>query len=183
MNKFRRWYQGGPELDREIEMRFGDLVERAIEGELASWSEKPRGRLARVVLLDQLARNLHRGTARAYAGDQRALELALEMLDRNDVAAFTLEERLFVVMPLVHSEDLRIQERAVALAQQMIEDSPPELRPAWSLGAGRTAYYRDVVARFGRFPHRNVVLGRKSSTDELAFLEAEAVRPAPLAAG
>jgi uncharacterized protein (DUF924 family) len=79
--------------------------------------------------------------------------------------------------------EIQLQESAVALAQQMIEDSPPELRPAWSLRAGRTAYYRDVVARFGRFPHRNVVLGRKSTADELAFLEAEAVRPAPLAAG
>lgn len=182
INKFRRWYQGGPELDREISTRFGDVIERALTGGLGDWGATRRGRLALVIVLDQFARNVHRGTPRAYAGDERALSLALEMLERGDLDGLGSEQRLFVTMPLVHAEYLAMQERSVELADRILAEEPsPELRAAWATGAARTRHYRDVIRRFGRFPHRNAILGRASSTAELAFLEEEAKAAPPLA--
>jgi uncharacterized protein (DUF924 family) len=183
MSKIRRWYQGGPELDREIEKRFGDVIERALTGGLGDWENIPRGRLALVIVLDQLARNVHRGTPRAYAGDARARELALGLIEGGHWAEFNAEEQLFTLMPLVHAEDLALQDRAVELADRMVEQaSSEELRAAWALGAARTRHYRDIVRRFGRFPHRNAILGRASTAQELAFLAAEAQAAGPLPA-
>lgn len=181
MSKFRRWYQGGPELDLEISTRFGDIIERALTDGLGDWAATKRGRLALVIVLDQFARNVHRGRPRAYAGDVRALALALEMLERGDLEGLGSEERLFVTMPLVHAEYTAMQERAVELADRIAAEEPSaDLKTAWSVGAARTRHYRDVVRRFGRFPHRNTILGRASSAAELAFLEEEAKAAPPL---
>lgn len=171
MEKFRRWYQGGPELDLEIDTRFGGLVERALDGGLEHWAESRRGRLALVILLDQWTRNLYRGSPRTYAGDARALELSLSMIELGDLAVLGEEEQLFAIMPLVHAEDLAMQDEAVLLADRIAEGAPPgELRDAWMVGSARTRHYRSIVARFGRFPHRNAVLGRRSTAEEVAFL-------------
>jgi uncharacterized protein (DUF924 family) len=172
--KIQRWYQGTPELDLEIDARFGNLVERALDGGHEDWTDSPLGSLALIIVLDQFARNLHRGTRRAYAGDVRALALALRMLERGETAAFELEAQLFAMMPLVHAEDLKMQDRAVELADQMVVAATNEdLRAVWSTGATRTRHYRDVIRRFGRFPGRNIALGRTSTTQELAFLRGE----------
>jgi uncharacterized protein (DUF924 family) len=174
MHKIRRWYQGTPQLDLEIDARFGELVEQTLDGKLTGFGHEPRSRLALIIVLDQFARNLHRGTPRAYAGDARALELALGMLEQGQTAALPSEERLFAIMPLVHAENPKMQDRAVELAAQMVAEAPnDDLRTAWSGGAARTRHYRDIVRRFGRFPHRNAILGRPSTADELAFLEEE----------
>jgi uncharacterized protein (DUF924 family) len=183
MEKFRRWYQGGPALDLEIDTRFGGLVERALDGGLEHWAESRRGRLALVILLDQWTRNLYRGSPRTYAGDVRALELALRMLELGDLAALSEEEQLFAIMPLVHAEDLAMQDQGVVLAERIAgRASLPELEAAWAVGAARTRHYRSIIAQFGRFPHRNAVLGRRSTPEELAFLRAEEGAPSPLAA-
>lgn len=180
MHKLQRWYVGSPALDREIDRRFGEVIERALEGGYEEWVDSPRGTLALIVVLDQLARNVHRGTARAHAGDARALKLALWLLKLPEVTAFNLEERLFAMMPLVHAEDPQMQDRAVELAEQIAAAAEDEdLRAVWSMGAGRTKHYREIIRRFGRFPHRNVALGRPSSAEELAFLQAAEVAPAP----
>jgi uncharacterized protein (DUF924 family) len=182
-NKFRRWYQGGAQLDLEIETRFGDVLERALSGGSSDWAETPRGRLALVIVLDQFARNVHRGTPRAYEGDARALALALEMLERDDMNGFGSEERLFVSMPLVHAEYAAMQERAVELADGIVMSEPNlELRGPWSFGAARTRHYREIVRRFSRFPQRNAILGRASSEEELAFLEEESKAAPPIPA-
>jgi uncharacterized protein (DUF924 family) len=174
MAKFRRWYQGGAELDREIQTRFGRLIERALGGGLDDWTETLSGQLALVIVLDQFTRNVHRGTPRAYAGDRRALSLALAMLEQGALSSLDSEAQLFVMMPLVHAEDVAMQARAVELADRLaVEEPREELRAAWAIGAQRTRYYQSVIARFGRFPHRNAVLGRYSSSDEQAFLDAE----------
>jgi uncharacterized protein (DUF924 family) len=174
LQKIRRWYQGTPQLDLEIDTRFGDVVEQALNDGLEGFPDDPRSRLALIIVLDQFARNLHRGTPRAYAGDARALALALQMLEGGDTAALPLEERLFALMPLVHTEDLEMQDRAVELSEQMVTAAPnDDLRSVWSTGAARTRHYRDIIQRFGRFPHRNAILGRKSSAEELAFLADE----------
>jgi uncharacterized protein (DUF924 family) len=180
--KFRRWYQGGAELDAKIRARFSSLIERALSGQLAEWQSGPRGRLALILLLDQFTRNAFRGMARAYAGDAAALELALPMLEDDVYRALDLEQRLFCVMPLLHSESLALHDRAVALSEAMVLDAASELRGCWQLGAQRTQYYRETIRRFGRFPHRNEILGRASSVEELAFIAEDAKRASPLPA-
>lgn len=183
MQKIRRWYQGGPELDLEIDARFGELIESALNGGLRDWRETARGQLALVIVLDQLTRNVHRGTARAHAGDARALALSLEMIERGALAGFSSEEQLFAIMPLVHAEDLAMQERGVELAERLAAEAHTEdLRAAWAGGAQRTRYYRDIIRRFGRFPRRNAALGRVSTAEELEFIRAEDAGPGPLPA-
>lgn len=179
--KFRRWYQGGAEIDRAIQAQFGDVVARMLAGQLTSWRTTPRGRLVTLVVLDQFTRNLYRETPQAYAGDDAALALAREMLASSDFGSFSLEERLFVTMPLVHTEDADVIGEAALVAKAMAEEAPPALRGPWMIGFERVCHYRSVVARFGRFPHRNAILGRASTAEELAFLEEEARRAPPLA--
>lgn len=179
--KFQRWYLGGAALDAEIGERFGALIAAALDGQLQHWCATPRGRLALIVLLDQFTRNIHRGTPRAYAGDRAALALALQALADDGFHAHSLEEQLFVIMPLVHAEELPLQVRAVELVRQLLERAPPALREPWQRGYLRAQHYRSVIARFGRFPQRNAILGRPSSSEEQAFLDEEALRPGPLA--
>ncbi len=183
--KVRRWFQGGPDFDRAIEARFSRLVRKALAGDLDAWTATPRGRLALVIALDQLPRNLHREEPRAYAGDARAQEIALEAMDAGAQRALSAEERIFLNMPLVHAEDPVLQERAVAEARALAADAEPSVRDALSMAVEQAAKYRDVIARFGRFPHRNVILGRESSPEEEAFLIGwrERVPPARLRAG
>jgi uncharacterized protein (DUF924 family) len=180
--KFARWYQGGDDLDRSIRLRFSGLIERALSGQLSEWQSEPRGKLALILLLDQFTRNAFRGLPRAYAGDAAALELALSLVDSPAYNALPLESRLFCTMPLVHSETLALQERAVALAHAMGDDAPPELRGPWQFGAQRTLHYCAIIRRFGRFPHRNEILGRESTAEELAFLADQAQSTSPLTA-
>lgn len=180
--KFGRWYQGGAAVDREINARFSRSVERALAGELSAWEADLQGRLALILLLDQFTRNLFRDTPRAYAGDERARQLALDLVSGPGYRTLPLEHRLFCVMPLVHAESLVLLESAVALAEGFVRDAPAELRAPWRIGADRTAHYRDVIQRFGRFPHRNAILGRASTLDERAFLAEEAAQASPLAA-
>ena len=165
----------------ELRERFGALVEAALAGQLEHWRATWRGRLALILLLDQLTRNVFRGTPRAYSGDRAALALALEALDDGSFGAHSQDEQLFVMMPLVHAEDLGLQERAVELARGLLERAPEALRETWQTGYARTQHYRAVIARFGRFPQRNAILGRPSTSEELAFLEEEQQRPGPLA--
>ncbi len=180
LNKFRRWYEGGAELDAAIRDRFGAQVRAAVAGELDAWRDSVSGRLALLILLDQFTRNIYRGTARAYSGDPAALSLALDTIDRGDHRAYSLEERLFVLMPLVHAENVEMLALAVTLADEMARDAPPALREPWTFGAARVRKYHALIERFGRFPARNVALGRTSSAAELAYLAEEAGRGSPL---
>ena len=181
LGKYQRWYQGGAELDRTIRGRYGSLVQSAVAGELDSWRERVSGRLALLILLDQFTRNIYRGTARAYSGDAAALALALDTVERGAHRAYSLEERLFVLMPLVHAEDVALLRRAVALADEMAHDAPPALREPWVFGASRVRKYHALIERFGRYPARNQALGRRSSAEELAYLAEEANAGPPLA--
>lgn len=173
--KIERWYQGSDALDHEIRTRFGDTIRRALAGELDGWLQQPRGRLALVIVLDQLARNIGRGTPQAYAGDARALELALAATHEEP----ELEARLFMLMPLVHAEDRVLHAEAVARSAAMVAAAPEGTRATWAYGHARTLHYRSVIERFGRFPARNEILGRASTAEELAWL---AEQDTPLAA-
>jgi len=155
-----RWWDKDAAFDAEIRQRFGELHAEVSRGEHEDWRATPRGALAYVIVLDQFSRNMFRGTPGAFASDPQALAAARDALARGVDQSLTPEERSFLYMPLMHSEDLADQERCVELFRA--------LGNAYSLGFAEQ--HRDIIARFGRFPHRNAILGRASSPEELAFL-------------
>jgi uncharacterized protein (DUF924 family) len=179
--KMKRWYRGGDAEDAAIRTRFADTVERALAGELDGWAQTPRGRVALILLLDQMTRALFRETARAFAGDARAQQLALEMLEAGAEAELSFEERHFVFMPLLHAEDAGLLDRFNALFPRALATVPAWARPPFGDGIEQGAKYRDVIARFGRFPHRNLALGRRSTPEEVEFLKTWAARVTPAA--
>ncbi|APW38775.1 hypothetical protein RD110_17480 [Rhodoferax koreense] len=166
----RRWWKSSPALDAQIAARFGPRVHQALDDGLPCWEAKPLARLALVLLLDQFTRNVFRGQARAFAGDARAQALSLDALDRGLDATLPLAGRLFLAMPLMHAEGLAMQERSVAYFQALAEQAPPAQHQAVAQSAASAREHRDIVARFGRFPHRNAVLGREDTPEEAAFL-------------
>jgi uncharacterized protein (DUF924 family) len=155
------WWRKSADFDEEIRRRFGPLHAEITNGEHDDWRKTPAGTLAYVIVLDQLSRNMFRNDARAYGSDDRALAASREALSRGDDGALSVDERTFLYMPLMHSEDVTDQERSVALFGSLGDDD--------SLRAAER--HRDVIRRFGRFPHRNAVLGRASTAEELAFLK------------
>jgi uncharacterized protein (DUF924 family) len=155
------WWESTPELDAEIRGRFGALLDRAIAGELDHWQRSPDGALALTLLCDQFSRNIHRRTVRAFASDAKALETARYALARGYPMAYNLDMRLFFFMPFQHSEDLGDQDFGCALFASL--GNPDNDKYALE--------HRDIVARFGRFPHRNEVLGRVSTAEELDYLK------------
>ncbi len=170
--RFARFWRKDPELDATIRERFGELRERAARGELDDWAEAARGRAALVILLDQFSRNIHRGSPRAFEADERAQRLALAGLDGGELAQLPPMLGYFLVMPLMHAENLELQNRCVAEFEQMAAGAPsPALKDVFTKGADFAGRHRDIIARFGRFPHRNEVLGRKSTAEELEFLK------------
>src|SRR4030095_14717716 len=134
------------------------------------WAHTPRGGVALVLVLDQMTRSIFRGTPRAFAGDARAQRVALAMIDAATVWALSWEERHFVYMPLVHAEDVALLDRFNALFPRRLPRVPASARPLLGDGIEQGRKYRDVVARCGRFPHRNEVLGRASTREEAEFL-------------
>ena len=155
------WWNGTPELDAEITARFGTLLELAASGALDGWANSPDGALASILLCDQFSRNIHRRKAQAFATDARALATARIAVARFYPVAYPPDARLFFYMPFGHSENLADQELACTLLATVADET--ETKSAIE--------HRDVVARFGRFPHRNEVLGRTSTPEELDYLK------------
>lgn len=170
-NRDDLWFAGGPKLDADIRQRFGPLVERAIDGALGDWEAQMETRLSLVLLLDQFPRNIHRGKPRAFAGDARAQQLVQQALASGLDRDLATVGRVFLYMPLVHAETLALQDEAVARFQQLRDTSAPELREKLDRNLHFAKLHRDIVLRFGRFPHRNAALGRTSTAEELAFLK------------
>lgn len=170
--QWRRWMRGG--VDADVVARFGPVTEAAARGALDAWAETPDGRLALVLVLDQFSRSLFRDTPRAYAQDSRALALALEGLANGHYEALaTVWGKTFLAMPLVHAEgpDLPARaERNVQLADALIPQCAPPLRPMYEFAAAQSRRHRDVVREFGRHPHRNALLGRPSTAAEVDYL-------------
>jgi uncharacterized protein (DUF924 family) len=154
-----RAWRSDPAFDREIANRFATLRDDVLAGAHEDWCHSPRGALAYVIALDQFSRNLFRDTARMVEGDRKALAAAKQAVARGDDFNLSEVERSFLYMPFMHSEDRADQDRSVELFR---ERSPATLDYA--------ERHRDVIVRFGRFPHRNAMLGRASTPDELAFL-------------
>lgn len=150
-------------LDAEIKARFGPLRDLVLGSGAAGWRDDPETLLAAIILLDQFSRNLHRDSAEAYAADPLALHLALEAMDRGWDAAMSVEQRQFLYLPLEHAEDRAMQKLSI--------EKFMELGDAYLLGFAEK--HAEVIARFGRYPSRNAVLGRESTPEEVAFLKEE----------
>jgi uncharacterized protein (DUF924 family) len=161
----REWFRKDETFDAQIRARFGALHESAAGGELEAWRAAPHSMLALVIVLDQFSRNLHRGDARAFAQDAHALACAREALARGDDAGLLPVERQFLYMPFEHSEALADQDRAVELMRSLERFEPTRDLGDWA------ERHRAVIGRFGRFPHRNAVLGRRSTAEEAEFLK------------
>ena len=144
-----------------IEKRFSGTIKDAIEGKLDSWEETETGCLALIILLDQFTRNVFRDTPQAFAGDERALALSKLCFNKDYLTNIDIHRRQFMLMPMMHSEYLAVQDAALPLFKKYASKKDYEYAEK----------HRDIIARFGRFPHRNVILGRKSSNEELEFLK------------
>jgi uncharacterized protein (DUF924 family) len=156
--------------DNEIRQRFGAAIQRAAGGELDSWADSPRRRLALIILLDQFPRNVYRGTAQAYAADRRAAGLALEGLHTAADATLAPVERIFFYMPLQHAESLELQDESVAATRRLLTEAPAGMEQHFASMLRFAELHRRIIAEFGRFPHRNRMLGRQSTPGELKFL-------------
>jgi uncharacterized protein (DUF924 family) len=155
------WFQSTPEFDAEVGRRFSHTLDQAVDGNLDSWAKSPDGALALILLCDQFPRHIHRRTARAFCGDAKAQWAARIAIGRFYAAAFNMVMRTFFYMPFQHSEDLADQELGCALFDAMENEEYMK----------HAIEHRDVVARFGRFPHRNDVLGRPCTPEELEYLK------------
>jgi uncharacterized protein (DUF924 family) len=159
------WFRKDAAFDAQIRERFGELHARAARGELDAWRKAPASMLALVVMLDQFSRNMFRDDARAFAQDARARECAHQALARGDDQTLLPVQRQFLYLPLEHSEDMADQDRCVELMRSL--DAFPETRGL----ASWAERHRDIVRRFGRFPHRNAALGRATTAAEAEFLK------------
>ena len=160
------WFRKSDAFDRAIEHRFAPLIESALAGGLRGWNGQADTALARILLLDQFTRNAFRGTRRSFAGDALALQAAQAMVASGQDLQLPPLQRWFVYLPYEHAEDLAVQEASLPLFAA--------LGQADAALAGTMEYaqrHRDIVLRFGRFPHRNEILGRASTIEELAFLQ------------
>ncbi len=157
----QKWWKVDPAFDALLGERFGALLERAALGELQGWRSSARGRLAEVIVLDQFSRNIHRNTPRAFAQDGMALVLAQEAVAGGALEALEPMQRVFLLLPFMHSESRRIHVEAERLFRTWApaDNHDFELR------------HKAIIDRFGRYPHRNAILGRNSSAEELAFLK------------
>jgi len=171
---YRRWFGQSADVDREIRARFGSLVEAAERRELAGWTLSAKGRLALVLLVDQFPRHVYRGTARAFATDDLALDVALQGITAGHDAELALFERVFLFMPLQHAEQAECHVQAERLYASLVELAharAPNNLAFYQMAFAEERRHAEVVRRFGRYPHRNAVLGRHSTPEELAFLE------------
>ena len=157
----KRLFSVDPGFDAELKDRFGALHAQAVAGGLSDWEDTTDGRLALVLLLDQMSRNLNRGTPGMFAHDAQALSLARRAIAEGDADVLPAAEMRWHVMPFMHSEDLQDQQRCVELCRELgLDDTLPH-----------AIEHRDIIERFGRFPHRNRLLGRAMSEDEQEFLD------------
>ena len=165
------WWKKNPQVDQEIRERFASLLDAAANGDLDDWLTHPRGRLALIILADQFSRNMYRDTPRSFAFDQFAQTWCKAGLDNGADRLLRPIERVFFNLPLEHSESLEDQQRSVALCKSLAESVPDAHRELFDGYLKYAERHRDIVQRFGRFPHRNAILGRESTEEEIAFLQ------------
>ena len=150
-----QWFRKDPDFDRELEQRFGDMLDLAKSGQLDEWCSASRGRLALIILLDQFSRNIYRETPLSFAADAKALELCVEGIQDGSDAELSSEQRSFFYLPLRHAEDLAMQRLGLAKTREL---------NAQGYGTDKYALnHMEIIERFGRFPHRNSILGQRQT--------------------
>jgi len=168
------WFQSNSQQvqqqDELIRSEFQGWVERAARGELAAWADSPRRRLSLIILLDQFPRQIYRGTAQAFAYDDQALTLTLSGMQSAADGALNIVERMFFYMPLQHAESTEVQDESVSAYRRLVSESPAELRPTFEESLQSAEDHRALIRQFGRFPHRNRLLGRGNTPEEAEFL-------------
>ena len=165
-----RWWKKDPAFDQEIRAKFEAELQRATRGELDGWLDEPESLVAYVVLLDQFSRNMYRDTPDAFAQDERALGATLRGMARGFDARLSPLQRYFFYMPLMHAEDRAVQQRSVQTFEKLAEEKDTGFDGMLRGAVDYARRHRDIVERFGRFPHRNNILERTTTADEAAFL-------------
>lgn len=156
-----KWFKKDTDFDREIAERFGAVHAAAAGGARDHWQEDAKGAMALVIVLDQFPRNIYRDTLQAFATDRKALAVAKRAIERGFDQAFELPQRRFLYMPFMHAEDPEMQQRCIALCEAAGDED----------GVKHARVHAEIIRRFGRFPHRNPVLGRKTRAEEQRFLD------------
>lgn len=173
----KKWFSANKEFDSSIKKQFTSMLLSGSRGELDEWEITPEGRLAFIILLDQFSRNIFRGTANAFLYDEKALSLARDGVEFKHDISLSIFQRVFLYMPYQHSENLKVQQRGVELFAQLIEHSQNQAEKNFAQICYKFALqHHELIQRFGRFPHRNKILGRQSTADELAYLEGGGAR-------
>jgi uncharacterized protein (DUF924 family) len=166
-----RWWSKDAALDASIREQFLALHKALMLGECASWRDSARGRLAYLIVLDQFSRNMFRDSAEMFASDELAMTAAMNGIDLDLDRQLRVDERAFFYMPLMHSEQLEAHERCVNLYKGLATELPEALRANMTARVKYAEQHRDIIRRFGRFPHRNAMLARESTPEELEFLK------------
>ncbi|HBZ69057.1 MAG TPA: DUF924 domain-containing protein [Deltaproteobacteria bacterium] len=170
---FAWWFDASPQIDARIAERFGGTLADAAAGRLLAWEAGARSSLALVLVLDQFPRHIDRGTPRAFANDEAALAVARRAVAAGHLQRLAPLEQLFALMPFQHAEDLAVQDECLCRWEDLTEPACAEELAVLAPFLARAREHRALIARFGRFPHRNAILGRASSESELAYLEEE----------
>lgn len=169
VRQWQWWFRSG--ADADIIAHFAPILEHAKVGKFDDWALKPESRLALIIILDQFGRSLYRGTPQAFAQDSKACALALEGLEIGHYRALTTPwEKTFFLLPLGHSETIENLNLAVKLAEELVQDAPPEHQELLEFSAAQARRHQEIIYKFGRHPHRNEILGRKSTLKELEYL-------------
>lgn len=164
------WFKSTPEDDAAIAQRFTTTLQQAAEGTLAHWETQPRSALALAIALDQFPRNIHRGTPAAFDYDREALNVAKHGVAAGHLEALTTIEQAFFLMPFQHCENRACQREGVVLFERMVEEALPEWRAIAESMLRYARLHHEIIERYGRFPHRNRILGRTSTPEEQTYL-------------
>ena len=164
------WFGEDPVFDHELEKEFADDVELASEGKLDHWAAEPHGRLALILLIDQFRRNIYRNSAKAFSKDRLALKLCVEGAVEKKDKGLTPIQRVFFYMPLQHAESAKVQAKSVALYNRLAESVSPTDQETFLTVAQFAELHKDIIDQFGRFPHRNRLLGRENTPEEDEYL-------------
>ncbi len=165
------WWSKNDSVDREIEKRFGFSLSRLVDGQLDTWKNLPGSYLAMIILADQFSRNIYRDSDKAFAQDSLALELCLQGINAGIDLKLGLVQRLFFYLPLEHSESMSLQDRSVEVYRQLCEAASGDVQNKLRGNLEYAIKHHEVIEKFGRFPHRNKILGRVSTAEEIEFLQ------------
>ena len=168
------WFGEDPVFDQEIEQKFADDVEKACNGQLDHWAVEPRGRLALIILIDQFRRNIYRNTAKAFSMDKLALKLCVEGAMEKKDKGLTPIQKVFFYMPLQHAESAKVQAKSAELFARLAESVSPTYQETFLTIAQFAELHKDIIDQFGRFPHRNQLLGRENTPEEDEYLAGDA---------